>query len=157
MSGNNNNNEPQMPHISPEAFIARWQDVTASELSTSQSFIIDLCVLLGVPWPYATPEQDYMLERPVTFTYADGTTSAGRVDCYQRGKFVAESKKQKAAVGSERFSRTLIEAHAQGDGYIRALPAPEGRPPFLLVLDIGTVIDGLFRVQSQRRHIHSFP
>ena len=31
-----------------EAFIARWQGVTASELSTSQSFLIDLCELLGV-------------------------------------------------------------------------------------------------------------
>nr|WP_315240102.1 DNA methyltransferase [uncultured Albidiferax sp.] len=125
----------------PEAFIARWHGVTASELSTSQSFIIDLCELLDVPRPHPTPAQDYMFERPVTFTYADGTSSAGRVDCYLRGKFVAESKKLKAAVGSERFSRTLLEAHAQAQNYARALPPAEGRPPFLLVLDIGTVIE----------------
>ena len=31
-----------------DAFIAKWQGVAASELSTSQSFLIDLCELLGV-------------------------------------------------------------------------------------------------------------
>ena len=30
------------------AFISKWQGVAASELSTSQSFLIDLCHLLGV-------------------------------------------------------------------------------------------------------------
>lgn len=127
--------------ITPEAFLALWQGVTASELATSQSFIINLCELLDVPRPHATPAQDYMFERPVTFTYADGTSSAGRVDCYRRGNFVAESKKLKSSVGSERFSRTLLEAHAQAQNYIRALPAEEGRPPFLLVIDVGTVIE----------------
>ena len=125
----------------PEAFIALWQGVTASELSTSQSFIINLCELLDVPRPHATPAQEYMFERPVTFSYADGTSSAGRVDCYRRGCFIAESKKLKASVGTERFSRNLIEAHAQAQNYARALPADEGRPPFLLVIDVGTVIE----------------
>ncbi|RYH46717.1 MAG: class I SAM-dependent DNA methyltransferase, partial [Alcaligenaceae bacterium] len=126
---------------SPEAFIARWKGQAASELATSQSFIINLCELLDVPRPHPSPEQDYMFERPVKFTYSDGTSSAGRVDCYRRGRFVAESKKQRAAVESERFSRTLKEAHAQAQNYARALPPSEGRPPFLLVIDIGTVIE----------------
>lgn len=39
-----------------DAFIAKWQGVPASELSTSQSFLIDLCALLGVDAPHATPE-----------------------------------------------------------------------------------------------------
>lgn len=82
-----------------------------------------------------------MFERPVTFTYADGSSSAGRVDCYRRGCFVAESKKNRASVGSERFSRSLIEAHSQAQNYVRALPPEEGRPPFLLVIDVGTVIE----------------
>lgn len=47
------------------AFVARWQGVTASELSTSQSFLIDLCHLLGVDAPHPTAEQDYMFERPI--------------------------------------------------------------------------------------------
>lgn len=126
---------------SADAFIARWQGVKASELATSQSFIINFCELLGVPRPHANKAQDYMFERPVTFTYADGSYSAGRVDCYRRGCFVIESKKNKASVGSERFSRSLLEAHSQAQNYVRALPAEEGRPPFLLVFDIGTVIE----------------
>src|SRR5690606_28166091 len=76
-----------------ESFISRWQGVAASELSTSQSFLIDLCRLLGVDAPHPTPEQDYMFERPITFRHGDGGASAGRIDLYRRGAFVLESKK----------------------------------------------------------------
>ncbi len=75
-----------------EAFIERWQGVTASELATAQSFVMDLCELLGVPKPHPTSAQDYMFERPVTFRHGDGSTSAGRIDCYKRGPFVLEAK-----------------------------------------------------------------
>ena len=40
-----------------EDFIAKWQGVTASELSTSQSFLADLCRLLGVDTPHAEAQQ----------------------------------------------------------------------------------------------------
>ncbi|MCF8179248.1 MAG: hypothetical protein K9J74_12125 [Sulfuritalea sp.] len=40
-----------------ETFIANWQDVTASELATAQSFVIWLCRLLYLPAPHATPER----------------------------------------------------------------------------------------------------
>ena len=68
-------------------FIARWQGVDASELATAQSFVGELCELLGVPRPHATAAQDYMFERPVTFTHGDGTSTPGRIDCYRRGAF----------------------------------------------------------------------
>lgn len=45
-----------------EAFIATGTGVTASELSTSQSFLVDLCALLGVDTPQPTAKQDYMFE-----------------------------------------------------------------------------------------------
>lgn len=48
-----------------QAFIQRWQHNTASELATAQSFVMDLCALLGVERPHPTPEQTYMFERPV--------------------------------------------------------------------------------------------
>ena len=35
------------------AFITRWQGVTASDLSTAQRFVIDLCALLGVDFAHA--------------------------------------------------------------------------------------------------------
>lgn len=124
-----------------QAFIARWQGVTASELATAQSFVMDLCELLGVPKPHATPAHDYMFERPVTFTHGDGSSSAGRIDCYRRGHFVLEAKKLKAGSHTKGFDDGLLRARSQGEGYARALPPEEGRPPFVLVVDVGTVIE----------------
>lgn len=129
-----------MTHL-VQAFIERWQGVNASELATAQSFVIELCELLGVPKPHPTPAMDYMFERPVTFTHGDGSTSAGRVDCYKRGHFVLEAKKQKAGTHTKSFDDRLLIARSQAEGYARALPADEGRPPFLLVVDVGTVIE----------------
>lgn len=123
------------------AFIQRWQGVTASELSTAQSFVRELCELLGVPVPHPTPEQDYMFERPITFHHGDGSTSPGRIDCYRRGHFVLESKKLKSSTQTKGFDDALLRARAQAEGYARALPSQEGRPPFLLVVDVGNVIE----------------
>ena len=64
-------------------FIDRWQGTTASELATAQSFVIELCQLLGVDRPHPTPAQDYMFERPITFWHGDGASSSGRIDCYK--------------------------------------------------------------------------
>ena len=124
-----------------QAFIDKWKGVAASELSTSQSFLIDLCELLGVDRPHPTPEQDYMFERPLTFQHADGSTSPGRVDLYRRGAFVLESKKIKAGAHTRGFDETMLRAHSQAQAYARALPAAEGRPPFLLVVDVGHRIE----------------
>ncbi|WP_143433582.1 DNA methyltransferase, partial [Hydrogenophaga sp. A37] len=134
---------------SAAAFIKRWKGVTASELSTSQSFVIQLCELLGVEAPHPTPEQSYMFERPITFQHGDGSTSAGRVDCYKRGHFVWESKKLKAGVTAQQagaaptkaFDDALLKARTQAENYARALPAAEGRPPFVVVVDVGHVIE----------------
>ena len=130
------------------AFISRWQGVTASELSISQSFVIELCDLLEVPRPHATPEQDYMFERPVTFRHGDGSMSAGRIDCYRHGAFIWESKKLKVSnlslvtgQTSKSFDDAMLRARAQAESYARALPATEGRPPFLMVVDVGHVLE----------------
>lgn len=123
------------------AFITRWSGVTASELSTAQSFVRELCDLLGVEPPHATAAQDYMFERPITFHHGDGTTSAGRIDCYRRGHFVLEAKKLKAGAATKGFDDALLRARAQAEGYARALPAVEGRPPFCVVVDVGNVIE----------------
>ena len=124
-----------------ERLIAKWKGVSASELSTSQSFLIELCELLGVDRPHATAEQDYMFERPLTFQHADGSKSAGRVDLYRRGAFVLESKKLKAGAHTKGFDEAMLRAHSQAQNYARALPAAEGRPPFLVVVDVGHRIE----------------
>ena len=67
----------QRTEFTADTFVTKWQGVTASELSTSQSFLIELSQLLGVDAPHATAEQDYMFERPITFAHGDGSTSAG--------------------------------------------------------------------------------
>ncbi len=133
-----------MPAAAIDTFLARWQGVTASELATAQSFVIDLCRLLDVDAPHATAEQDYMFERPITFRHGDGGASAGRIDCYRRGAFVLEAKKLKVSGGgtlNKGFDDALLRARSQAEGYARALPAGEGRPPFLIVVDVGNVIE----------------
>ena len=138
----------QPPALAVTTFITRWQGVqltTASELSSSQTFILELCALLGVPTPLPSAAQDYMFERPITFAHGDGSTSAGRIDCYKRGAFVWESKKLRntPALG-KRFDIALLAARAQAENYARALPAADvqqGRPPFLVVADIGHVLE----------------
>ena len=128
-------------HAAVEGFIGKWHGVTASELSTSQTFLIELCALLGVDTPHATPDQEYMFERPITFVHGDGGTSAGRIDLYRRNAFVLESKKLKAPAHTKGFDDALLRARSQAEGYARALPATEGRPPFLLVVDVGNRIE----------------
>ena len=130
-----------VPAPSPDSFIQKWSRVSASELSTSQSFLIDLCTLLGVATPHATADQEYMFERPVTFTHGDGTTSAGRIDLYRRGAFVLESKKLKAPTHTKGFDDALLRARSQAEAYARALPSGEGRPPFVVVVDVGHRIE----------------
>jgi hypothetical protein len=126
---------------SAEVFIAKWHGVTASELSTSQSFLHDLCRLIEVPAPHPTPEQDYMFERPVTFQHGDGSTSAGRIDLYRRGAFVLESKKLHKTVQVKGVDEALLRARSQAEEYARALPSSEGRPPFVIVVDVGNRIE----------------
>ena len=124
-----------------QAFAAKWQGVAASELSTSQSFLIDLCNLLGVDTPHPTPERDYMFERPITFHHGDGSTSAGRIDLYRRGAFVLESKKLRKGAHTKGFDDAMLRARSQAENYARALPAAEGRPPFVVVVDVGHRIE----------------
>ena len=52
-----------------------------------------------------------------------------------------EAKKVKAGAHTKGFDDALMRARAQAEGYARALPAAEGRPPFLLVVDVGHVIE----------------
>ncbi|MCM2340254.1 type IIL restriction-modification enzyme MmeI, partial [Rhodoferax sp.] len=122
-----------------QAFIAAWSKVTASEISITQSFVNELCDLLNLPRP--THTLDYMFERPITFSHGDGSNSAGRIDCYRRGHFVLEAKKLKPGATAKRFDGAMLIARAQAESYARTVPAADGRPPFVVVLDVGNVIE----------------
>ena len=133
----------EQSHVTPalvEGFIERWQGVSASELATAQSFVMDLCDLLGVDKPHATADQDYMFERPLKEVHGDGSASDRRVDCYKRSHFILEAKKIKAGSHTKGYDDALLRAHAQAQNYARALPGSEGRPPFIMVVDVGNVI-----------------
>ena len=120
-----------------ETFIQRWHQAAGSELATAQSFVIELCELLEVERPHATPDQDYMFERPLKEGHSDGSESDRRVDCYKRGHFILEAKKVNTGSHTKSYSNTLLGAHAQAQNYARALPAGEGRPPIIMVVDVG--------------------
>lgn len=98
-------------------------------------------------------------------------TTIGRIDLYKRGCFVLEakqyatakpaagsasdatlalenldlgdapSKSPKIARGTAAWDRAMLEALGQAEHYARSLPADEDPPPFLLVVDVGHVIE----------------
>ena len=131
-----------------QPFIARWRAAGGSERANCQLFIGELCALLGLsaPEPARDEQRDnaYVFERRVTFAHGDGSRSAGFIDCYKRGAFVLEAKKlkgSKAGPATKGFDDALLRARAQAESYARALPASEGRPPFVVVVDVGHVIE----------------
>jgi hypothetical protein len=132
------------------AFHTRWQAAGGSERANYQLFITELCALLGVPLPDParddTRDNAYVFERRVVFNHGDGSSTNGFIDCYRRGAFVAEAKKIRdgaalAGAGRRVFDDALLRARAQAEAYARALPAGEGRPPLLLVIDVGHVVE----------------
>lgn len=126
-------------------FIARWSAATGSELANAQSFVRELCDLLGVEPPNPATDDPaanaYVFERAISFQNPDGSTSPGRIDLYKRECFVLESKKVKAGHATKGFDDALLRARTQAENYARALPAAEGRPPFVVVVDVGNVIE----------------
>lgn len=60
-----------------EQFIARWSEATMSERANGQSFIIELCAVLGVaaPGQQAVEDRDYCFERTVKFPLGEGRIS----------------------------------------------------------------------------------
>ena len=150
-------------------FEARWKPAGGAERANYGLFLQDLCNLIGINPPDPTtdnPAQDaYVLERAVEFN-DHGKRSVGRIDLYKRGCFVLETKQgtetpdqQKAAEraelglppekrrkghavrGSAKWGQMMQTARQQALGYVRALPADEPRPLFVLVADVGYCID----------------
>ncbi|MCD7897639.1 MAG: hypothetical protein LUG50_13350 [Planctomycetaceae bacterium] len=144
-----------------EAFIAKWEHSGGSELGSSQSFLNELCDLLLVdrPHPPRAKNRDnrYTFEKKVTFVNPNGKVSRGRIDLYKRGCFVLESKQGSANFPAidrgPDFSRgtairytnawdeARINARLQAERYVNALPPEDGRPPFIMVVDVGECIE----------------
>lgn len=170
--------------LNPDDFITRWKDSGSSERANFQQFAIELTQLLGVqaPKPATSDAQndDYRFERPVTFIHT-GTQSRGYIDLYRRGAFVMEAKqgtrgrdddeaqlallpelppKQRqghGVRGSRRWDDTMLRARNQADGYARAVAREDGWPPFLMVVDVGHVIEVYADFSGQGQGYTQYP
>lgn len=157
-----------------EQFIAYWSAAGASERSNSQRFLVELCDLLDVPRPDNHPKHGYFFEYPVTEHHVDGSRSSGWIDLCKRGCFVLESKQfleakakalplervaEEAGVierkrsshpvrGTGGWDDAMTRARGQAERYVRALPASEPNPPFIIVVDVGYTFE-LFADFSQ--------
>ncbi len=127
-----------------EKFIARWQGKDGSEKANYQLFLTELCHLLTVeiPQPATADNQinSYVFERRVDMADSKGKSTPGFIDLYKRDCFVLEAKSTKKKQGSGGLDMALERAYNQADGYIKNLPQYEKKPPFLIVTDVGHVL-----------------
>ena len=128
-----------------DAFIARWSAATGTERANYQLFLTELCTLLGLPQPDPargdTQENAYCFEHRVIFQHGDGTASQGFIDLYRRACYVLECKQTGLTLDTGGWDKAMLRAHGQAVQYVRALPPPEGRPPFVVVVDVGRSIE----------------
>lgn len=154
-----------------ENFIARWEKAEASERANYQMFLTELADLLGAPHPDPAGADNefnaYVFDRAITRQKPDGTSTTVWADLYKRGCFILETKQGAHAPaaasvaedptprapspaphktghgirGTRQWDIALEKAYNQARGYIRDLPSSEGRPPFLIVCDVGYVIE----------------
>lgn len=126
------------------AFIQRWQGKTGSEKANYQLFLTELCDLLAVekPQPAQADNQQnaYVFERRVDLFDSSGKSNPGFIDLYKRDSFVLEAKSTGKKVGSGGLDVALERAYNQAEGYIKNLPQFEKKPPFLIVTDVGHVL-----------------
>jgi hypothetical protein len=157
-----------MPKRTVDEFITHWSGATAPEQSISQQFLCELCDVLDVQQPDNKRNGSYTFEFHVSESQHDGETKEGRIDLYKRACFVLESKKFQEAISeptdlelsaekmgaipkrkksaapvrnTERWDDAMLKALVQAERYTRALPAEEPYPPFVLVVDVGHVIE----------------
>jgi len=168
-----------------DQFIARWRSSGGSERANFQQFAVEVTQLMGVsaPKPATADSQsdDYRFERPVTFIHT-GVQSRGFIDLYRRGCFVMEAKQgtgqttqtdddQLALIadlpkiqrqghgvrGSKRWDDTMLRAKNQADGYARAVARSDGWPPFLIIVDVGHVLEVYADFSGQGQGYTQFP
>jgi hypothetical protein len=139
----------QTPHpVSPEAidqFIDRWSNAGGTERANYQLFLTGLCELLGLPHPDPATDDNadnaYVFERRVTIRHPDGSSNRGYIDLYRRGSFVLEAKQTGKSLDTHGWDKAMLAAQNQADQYVRALPGKEGRPPFIIVTDVGRSLE----------------
>lgn len=168
-----------------EEVIAEAKASGGSELANYQLFVDRLAGALGVPKPAMAREEnrlnDYVFERQVIFRHPNGTSSSGRIDCYKRDCFILEAKQsakrakarateqlelagiettQKlghAKRGTKSWDKVMVAAKRQAEDYARSLPDDHAYPPFILVVDVGHIIEVFADFSGQGRNYAHFP
>lgn len=165
-------------------FIERWKSSGGSEHANYQLFLVELTELLGLPRPNPATDNndndDYRFERPVKFTHTS-RTSAGFIDLYRSGCFILETKQGVNAKttkqadlskgtpapkqtrighgvrGTAAWDDTMLKARNQADNYARAVSKEDGWPPFLIIVDVGHVIELYADFSGQGHGYNQFP
>lgn len=128
---------------------------------------------------------DYRFERPVTETHT-GRKKNRRIDLYKKGHFILEAKQFVSPEASDKstlelfldkdapkqsgpkqsghgkrrsakFDDTMLKARNQADNYARAVAREDGWPPFLLIVDVGHVIELYADFSGQGQGYNQFP
>ena len=167
-----------------DEFISRWKTSGGSEHANYQLFVIELTELLGVDRPNPATDDDsndhYRFERPVTFAHTHKRTT-GFIDVYRSGHFVLETKqgvnqKKNHAIdlvkgiaprtqkrfghgvrGTAAWDDTMLKARNQADNYARAVAKGDGWPPFLMIVDVGHVIELYADFSKQGQGYNQYP
>ena len=167
-----------------DQFICRWKKSGGSEHANYQLFVIELTELLGVDRPDPATDDDsndhYRFERPVTFAHTQKRTT-GFIDVYRGGHFVLETKqgvnqKKNRAIdlargiapraqkrighgvrGTAAWDDTMLKARNQADNYARAVAREDGWPPFLMIVDVGHVIELYADFSKQGQGYNQYP
>ena len=108
----------QLPIMTPQEFIGRWQDAGFGERQGAQSFFNDLCGLVGYPTPTAYGD-------PETFTF-EKHVPGGFADAYFEGHFGWEFKGQDAQLDGAFDQLLRYQVHLK-------------TPPLLIVSSFQTI------------------
>lgn len=155
--------------MNADTFIERWAGSGGAERANYGQFLSELCRVLEVSEPQPTKPDDadnaYVFERSVYDPHDEGKPTVRRIDLYKRGCFVleakqgvekeaeeeakvrqakntrAKSKKGHGTRGTKGWDTFMQRARQQAESYVRLLPDGEGRPPFILVVDVGHAIE----------------
>lgn len=97
-------------------FIHKWKQSGASERANKDSFLHDLCDVLGVPHPDPKTgdlgRDRYVFEREAVLVHAGERHTLGFIDLYKRGAFILEAK-QGSDAKSDCFEHFVVKTAAQ--------------------------------------------
>jgi hypothetical protein len=169
------------------AFIAYWAQTSGAERANYQLFLEDFCRVLALPLAggqMGVPSKDnYVFERSVEKTFDDGTKTTKFIDLYKKGCFVLEAKQsskrrpkpadpdqfdflgeagEKTKAGTARrgtagWDTSMLAALNQAREYAQLLPSDHGWPPFLIIVDVGHVIELWADFSGQGKRYTHFP